>query len=117
MEDTKRSKYFSHYKWLDVNLPKFLDDCKVRGGWDWNAGIIVAHGDKFYGYKDEFEKVGLHFAHGCAIGLLTYCHPYSEESRETKQGWVAPVDWICSNKDRFLPFLPVIDENDPLYLW
>ena len=104
--------FFSHYKWLDVHLPKFLDDCKVRGGWEWNGRIITAHGDKFYGYKSDFEKVGLHFAHGVAIGLLTYCHPYSLECRETKSGWVAPVDWICNNKDRFLPMLPPVDDTD-----
>ena len=108
--------FFNHYKWLEVHLPKFLDDCKVRGGREQGRGIIGAHGDKFYSYRSRFEEVGLHFAHGVAIGLLTYCYPYNNESRETTNGWVAPVDWICANKDRFLPMLPPVDENDPRFI-
>ena len=110
------SGHFSHYKWLELYLPKFLKDCNVLGGWDANVGIIAAHGDKFYQYREQFAKAGLHFAHGCAIGLLTYCSPYSRESRETKNGWVAPVDWIVDNGHRFVSMLPSVDETDDRYM-
>jgi hypothetical protein len=108
---------FSHYRWLDQHLPKFLEDAGVSGGWSNNAGIVSAHGDKFYQYKDEFEKANLSFVHGCAIGMLTHCHPYSAECRSTDKGWVPPVEWIIQNKDRFLHLLPLVDENNPGYFW
>lgn len=106
---------FVHYRWLDVHLPAFLEATKVGGGWDMNAGIITAHGDKMYGYRDQWEAAGLHFAHGCAICMLTYCSPYGNEVRETKEGWIAPGDWVVQNKDRFLHLLPPVDEKDPQY--
>ena len=106
---------FVHYKWLDKHLPDFLEAAGVLGGWDANAGIVTAHGDKFYGYRDAWEAAGLHFAHGCAIGLLTYCHPYSEECRETANGWVAPADWVVANKERFLGLLPQVNESNLEY--
>lgn len=115
MEDNKEMEHwFSHYKWLDVHLPKFFEDCKVRGGWDWNVGIVTAHGDKFYSYRSDFEKAGLHFAHGCAIGLLTYCYPYSTEVRDTHAGWVPVLDWVLEQhkSGRFAKFLIPVDEMD-----
>lgn len=109
----------NHYKFLEIYLPKFLEDAKVRGGWEWNGGIIVAHGDKFEGYRQQMEENGLHFFHGVMIGLLTYCYPYSKECREVtpshwegevwiKGKWVSPIDWIIANKDRFKEILPEI---------
>jgi hypothetical protein len=44
-------KYASHYEYLKEHLPAFFNALGVRGGFDANAGIIVAHGDKTYGYK------------------------------------------------------------------
>lgn len=107
---------FNHYKWLEIHLPAFLEACNVRGGWGGNAGIITAHGDKFYCYRSDFEAANIHFAHGVAIGLLSYCHPFSSESRDTENGWVAVEEWIIENKNRFIHLLPKIDENDPDYV-
>lgn len=97
----------SHYDYLEKHLPSFF--AAVGVGWDGNAGIIRAHGDKAYGYKWEWEEGGLHFFHGVAIYLLTYVRPYDKESRETPKGWVDPKVWVLENKDRFLPFLPPVE--------
>jgi len=101
----------NHYDFLDAHLPKFLNDTKVRGGWDWNAGIISAHGDKFYGYKDKWEEAGIHFFHGCMIMMLTYCSPYGDETRERVSGvrWVDPSQWVIDNYDRLKNLLPTIE--------
>lgn len=94
----------SHYGYLERILPGFFKELGVS--WDENAGIIGAHGDKFYQYQDAFEKAGMTFKQGCAIAMLTYVRPFGLEVRETENGWVKPVDWVVANKDRFLHLLP-----------
>lgn len=96
----------SHYQYLEEVLPQFFKEVGVD--FNANAGIIVAHGDKCYGYKDMWEKGGLHFYYGVAIYLLTYCRPYSKEVRDSSDGWVDPGKWVLANKDRFLKFLPIV---------
>ena len=102
--------YKSHYDYLEAHLPVFLDNVKVKGGWEWNRGLISAHGDKADEYRDRWEKAGIHFYHGVAIYLLTYCSPFKKECRETKEGWKNPGDWVIENAHRFLHFLPPVDD-------
>ena len=98
----------NHYDYLTKNIFPFLEKCGVNP--EWNGGIISAHGDKAYGYRYQWNENGLHFFHGVAIYLLTYCRPYSQEVRETENGWVDPGDWVLKNKDRFLKFLPPVED-------
>ena len=98
----------SHYDYLEEVLPDFFEAIGVR--WDFNRGIVGAHGDKAYCYRQKWEENGLHFYHGVAIFLATYCRPYAQEVRETEDGWVYVEDWILRNKDRFLPHLPDASE-------
>lgn len=105
-------KRVCHYKYLDKHLPAFFK----KLGIDMNrncAGIVSAHGDKCYSYRSQWEKEGIAFPHGVAIYLLSYVNPFANESRETKDGWVDVCQWVIKNKDRFLPLLEPIDENDP----
>lgn len=104
----------NHYKWLEKHFPAFAYKVGLRG---WTSesqasGILAAHGDKCYGYKYTWEKAGIEFPHGVAIYLLTYEKPFWDEVRETKDGWVSPLEWVITNKDRFLPHLPPVDPND-----
>jgi len=102
------SKYRSHYAYLDAHLKEFL--AKVDIDMDICCpGIIHCHGDKGYSYRDQWNKGELHFFHGMAIYLLTYLRPFSDEVRETKDGWVDPSRWVLENKDRFLPHLPPVE--------
>ncbi len=96
-------KYKSHYDYLEAHLDEFS---RLLGLPYSLKGLISAHGDKFYGYQDKWEKAGIPFEKGAAICLLTYIIPYSNECRETKNGWVKPCDWVISNKDKFMKFLP-----------
>jgi len=96
-------KYNSHYAYLERIIPSFFK--KVGLNWEDNKGIIVAHGDKCYGYKSKWEKAGIPFHKGVAIYLLTYCRPFSLEVRQTWTGWVAPEDWVIDNFSRFSKFL------------
>ena len=94
----------SHYDYLEKYWFDFLK--RLGGNPDWCRGIIVAHGDKFYGYRGTFERAGIHFYHGVAIGLLSCLKPWSEECRETSGGWVPVEQWVVKNSHRFLSLLP-----------
>lgn len=95
----------SHYDYLEDHLLTFF--AAVGLNIDiYHKGMITAHGDKAYSYRDQWERGGLHFFHGVAIYLLSYCKPFSAESRETPAGWVDVGQWVLDNKDRFLPYLP-----------
>jgi len=97
----------NHYDYLDEHLPAFFEAVGVA--WEGNGGIIVAHGDKCSSYKDGWEEAGIPFPHGAAIYLLSYCHPYSLEVRDTPDGeWVPPKDWVKANYDRFKAHLPQV---------
>lgn len=103
----------SYYDWLEINLPKFLINLGMneeKAVFE-SRGLIRAHGDKCGQYRQKFDENGLPFEYGVAIYLLTYVPQFSTEVRETVNGWVAPVDWIINNKDRFLPYLPKIGDN------
>jgi hypothetical protein len=94
----------SHYDWLDAHFVEFARALNVPAA-EYTHGLISAHGDKFYTYRNVFETAGLAFHEGVAIGLLSYISPYSRECRETEAGWVPVESWIIANKDRFLSIL------------
>jgi len=107
----KEYKRVNHYKYLDKYFFVFLKNMGYDLG-NFHGGIVGAHGDKCCGYKSQWEKAGIAFPHGVAMYLLSYLSPWSDETRETKEGWVDVGEWVIKNKDRFLPFLPPIDETD-----
>lgn len=108
------ARYINHYSWLEKHLPTIFDipELEIPGGWNANAGIITAHGDKAYGYRDEWEKYSIPFTHGVALYLMTYVQPFSRECREVPvQGtddteWVPPEKWVIRNYYRFAKHLP-----------
>lgn len=93
------------YDYLYDNLNVFFK----RIGLDtevYNNGLIVAHGDKCEMYKDIWAEHGISMEHGSALYLLTFCHPFSKEVRQTENGWVHPYQWVIDNYNRFKKFLP-----------
>lgn len=97
----------NHYDWLFENLPTFFSNL----GFSCPSGLIVAHGDKCSTYRSAFEEAGIPFPHGVAIYLLSYCSPFSNEVRETENGWVDPEKWVIKNYSRFKEFLPPVLEG------
>lgn len=96
----------NHYTWLDSYFDQFLDNMKHPRHGESSEGMIVAHGDKCYGYRDDWDQSGVPFEHGVALYLLTYHHPWSGEVRETTDGWVDPWVWVIENYTGFLTYLP-----------
>lgn len=104
------SEFANHYDYLNQHFMDFYQKvCEAEevkpNGWV-NEGIIVAHGDKCYGYKSQWEEAGLRFEHGVAIYLLTHCYPWGKEVRDTAKGWLAPDQWVIDNAPRLVKYLP-----------
>lgn len=101
----------SHYKWLDRNLWQFFK--KIGIPQDGNAGIISAHGDKGYQYREAWKAAGIPFEHGMAVFLASYCRPYSDEVRQTSSGWVNTDSWVVEKYGEWRELLnPSWDELD-----
>ena len=99
----------NHYEWLDKYLPEIFKLLNIN--WDWNAGIIGAHGDKCYSYKSAWEENGIPFEHGVAIYLLTYCRPFAKEVRDVGGKWVDVNCWVMDNYQKFLPVIEQAIKN------
>lgn len=105
-----KNKYNNHYKWLEKHLPGIFEKAGVS--WEDNIGIISSHGDKAYGYKDFWAAAGIHFFHGVALYLLSYCAPYSKTCRVLPHGgWCSPDQWVIVYYDEYKKFLPEIEEE------
>lgn len=105
-----------HYDYLMQHFVTFYQKlCQVEGlpvNSGINDGLIIAHGDKCYQYREEWAEGGLSFEHGVAIYLLSFISPWSSEVRETPQGWVKVAKWVVLNARRFLPHLPPCQSPD-----
>lgn len=99
----------NHYTWLEQHLPSFFTALGIN--WDWHGGIISAHGDKCYSYRQMWEDNGVPFYHGVAIYLLTYTSQYSNEVRNTDDRWVDPGQWVVDNYERFKHLLVEIPQS------
>ena len=84
-------KYENHYKFIEYVGPYIQEMFKLQ----YNPNdLSVAHGDKCYGYRDEWENAGVPFNHGALIYLFTHMSPYSIQVRETENGWVDVCQWV-----------------------
>jgi hypothetical protein len=113
-----RTTRVCHYRWLEKHFSAFAEKVGLTGYKTLGAvqSLLYSHGDKAYGYRSEWEKNGIEFPQGVAIYLLTYHCPWCNEVRDVvvngKEQWVDVLAWTIQNKDRFLPLLPAVDEND-----
>lgn len=99
--------YVNHYPYLEAHLFDFM--AKVGVNVDSCKGLISAAGDKCHQYQRKWEDAGVPFQHGATIYMLTYCDPFSDEVRETGNGFVAPAQWVIDNYPKFKPFLPPVE--------
>ena len=93
----------NHYDWLDINFQNFVEGLGVEEDL---RGLISAHGDKCYSYKDLWERMFIPFEHGVAVYLLTYWNPWSKDVRVLENGdWQAPETWVVDNYENFKKYL------------
>jgi hypothetical protein len=96
----------NHYKFLEANIETFFKSVGLDK--HQHIGLIVAAGDKCYGYKSKWETAGIPFEHGVMLYLLTYTNLYEKEVRETSDGWVDVSKWVIDNYMRFKPHLDLL---------
>ena len=94
----------NHYDWLEEHLETIFNNLNLD--YSHHCGIIRCHGDKAYLYRQKWERHSIHFFHGIAIYLLSYVYPYSNECRNTKEGWIPVDNWVVNNYERFKKHLP-----------
>lgn len=80
----------SHYTYIEQHGKQLSDDLGV----DDITELLVSHGDKCYNCKESWYELGIPFAKGVMIYLLTKQQPYDKEVRDTSSGWVSPFEWI-----------------------
>lgn len=100
----------SHYDWLNKWLPVILNNLNVR---EPLMGAIVADGDKCWSWQALWKKENIPFPHGVAIYILSKTNPWSQEVRQTKNGWVPVYGWVIDNYPKFKEHLP----NEDLEYW
>jgi len=52
-------------------------------------------------YRDYWALQGVPYIHGVIIYSLSYYSPWSSTVRQTPEGWVKPVTWVCSTYFRY----------------
>jgi len=100
----------SHYKWLERNLPRIFQTLELNP--TCASSMIVAHGDKCYGYEDYWrDTYGIPFHEGVAVYILSHIHPFSLTVRDTPHGWVNPGSWTVLKHDELRKKYPNIFEE------
>ena len=102
---TKELFFDNHYTYLELMVEPlgellFGD----KGQWVFNDGMIGAHGDKGYGYRDIWKDAGINHNRGTLLYLLTYTNLL--DCDKSKSG-----EWVVSNYERFLPQIQQLEEK------
>ena len=103
-------KYENHYKYLDKMTKKTFEALEINYEMLY-AGIVVAHGDKCYSYRDYWLENGISFNRGALIYLLSHTSKYRRESRDTPNGWKPVEDWVVESYDKFEDLIISIEEE------
>jgi hypothetical protein len=82
-----------HYKFVE-KVGKIFAEKLNRRNIKNISDTLVAHGDKAYGYKDDWDEHDIPFCYGVIVYLLSYEQPYSSSVRSTPDGWVPPGEWV-----------------------
>jgi len=92
----------SHYTFLDKHLDDFWQQVFGKPLSETGcAGIVSAHGDKAYAYKQDWEDAGIHFYHGVMLFMLTYTKLMDSPQHESKE-------WVIDQYPIFKEKLPQI---------
>ena len=93
----------NHYKYLEKYFQTIVENFGLNSRFV-NNGLISAHGDKCYGYKDFWEERGIEFHHGATLYILSHTVLFQEDTRANIGEWVVRMYEEHENK------LPKIDE-------
>lgn len=99
-----------NYEILDKKLAKLFSLLGINE--EEAKGLHFAYDDKCDQYKQEWEEAGVPYEHGVMIYMLTFVSPFSENVRSTKNGWVAPEEWVIDTyfNKKFLEYIFLIQK-------
>lgn len=104
----------SHYDWLNENFVQFGENLKNAGLLPHDEptylqGLITAHGDKCYTYKDVWEEAGVPFEYGVAAYLMARTRTYKDEVYEGVGAKVDVCQWVIDRYNLFYNHFPPLD--------
>lgn len=96
----------SHYRYLDEMLNPFWKEVFGKSANElFCGGIVSAHGDKAYGYKNEWAKAGINKYRGTLLFLLSYTKERGETPRHEVE------QWVIDNYPKYLPMIEVAEKQ------
>lgn len=100
IRQTKKLIYDSHYDYLDAILEEFWKEVFGKTASEmFFGGAVSAHGDKCYGYKREWLRVGIPFHHGALLYLLTYTKEFGLTPKHESS------EWVIRNYTKYVPMI------------
>lgn len=97
-------EFESHYDYLDTMLQDFwLAVFGKTADEMWCGGIVSAHGDKAYGYKDQWKKADVPFKHGVLIFLLSYTSELGDRPKHESS------EWVIENYPKYKPMIEKVE--------
>lgn len=95
----------NHYDWLDRHIETIFRKVGINTN-IYSRGIVSAHGDKCYSYKQLWSEYNIPFHHGVAIYLIGRCNPFRQETSQDGVYFCDIDKWVVKNYKRFKQFLP-----------
>lgn len=97
--------YVNQYKYCDAIIDNFWKLVFNKTAKEmWCDGITCAHGDKAYGYKDDWKKAGIPFNRGVMMFLLTYTSLLDREKCES-------CEWVIDNYPKYIAIFEQVEQE------
>lgn len=95
----------SHYRYLDEMLNPFWKEVFGKTANEmFCGGMVSAHGDKTYGYKNEWAKAGINKYRGTLLYLLSCTKERGETPKHMAE------EWVIENYSKYLPSLEKVEK-------
>lgn len=89
IHETKTLFAGTHYWYLDEMLESFWKEVFGKAASEmFCGGMVSAHGDKAYSYKQEWKEAGINFYRGSLLYLLTYTKELGDTPKHESGKWV-----------------------------
>lgn len=96
----------NHYEYLDLILDSFFKQVFNKTPSEmYCGGIVSAHGDKGYSYKQEWKEAGISFNHGMMLYLLTYTKLLGNYDKSDS------CQWVIDHYKKYLPYLVTAEKE------
>ena len=96
----------AHYNYVETVSEEFSTKLSLN----YNIHLsLSAHGDKARQYKDIAENLGIPYGKLLLVYLLSYESGWSNQVRETENGWVSIEDWLIEKLTKDQKIIEVLE--------